>query len=109
MASTASPARCSRRRAPDLGLGSRVLDDRLDDERRVVQHGRVAADVHVAVDGRAERSQIEWTLASALSQEPSERANTVTSPRVAATAASPHAMAPDPAIARRSDTVTASC
>ena len=53
-------------------------------------------------------SQIAWTLAVALSHEASERANTVTSPRVAATAASPHAMAPDPAIARRSDTVTAS-
>ena len=53
-------------------------------------------------------SQIEWTLACALSQEPSERANTVTWPCVAATAAKPHAMAPDPAIARRSDTLTAS-
>ena len=50
------------------------------------------------------RSQIAWTLRLALSHEPSERANTVTSPRVAATAASPHAMAPDPAIAKRSDT-----
>ena len=49
-------------------------------------------------------SQIERTLAVALSHEPSERANTVTWPRVAATAASPHAMAPDPAIAKRSDT-----
>ena len=49
-------------------------------------------------------SQIEWTLALALSHEPSERANTVTWPCVAATAASPHAMAPDPAIANRSDT-----
>ena len=49
-------------------------------------------------------SQIAWTLAVALSHEASERANTVTSPRVAATAASPHAMAPDPAMARRSDT-----
>jgi hypothetical protein len=53
-------------------------------------------------------SQIAWTFALALSQEPSERANTVTSPRVAATAASPHAMAPDPAIAKRSDTTSPS-
>jgi ketopantoate reductase len=37
-----------------------------------------------------------------------ERAKTVTWPRVAATAARPHAMAPDPAIARRSDDTTLS-
>jgi hypothetical protein len=35
---------------PDLRLGERILDDRLDHERRVRQHRGVAADEHVAVD-----------------------------------------------------------
>jgi hypothetical protein len=49
-------------------------------------------------------AQSPRTVPEAFSQEASDRANTVTSPRVAAMAASPHAMAPEPAIARRSDT-----
>ena len=104
VASTASSPRCAEklRHTPALARGSSTIASTTNVASRSTSGSRLI--VTLPLTRVPSFSQSLCSLACALSQEPSERANTVTWPRPAATAARPHAMAPDPAIAKRSDT-----
>ena len=99
----------ARRFYPDFNLAAEMLVSNLRTAAGKDPHDKGLQDLVGELSTRSDDFRRRWgshnvrTRAEALSHEPSERANTVTWPWPAATAARPHAMAPDPAIARRSD------
>ena len=94
VARMASSARCasSARQISALASGSSTMASTTNVASSSTAGSRLTMTLPLTFAPR--RSQMLWTLDFALSHEPSERANTVTWPCVAATAASPHAMAP---------------
>ena len=93
------------RGAQNAPLGGGLLRDGLDEERRARQVGQSV--VTVTVPGRRRsprRSRFLASDARARSADGSVRASTWTSASCAATTARPEAMAPLPAMARRSST-----